>query len=80
MKNYIKPGISFQSLELATSIAAACVYKAEFDPGTCPTEIPGQPGLMVFQEGNNGCLIYSPDGDGFICYHVPTADSNVFES
>ncbi|MBR5232621.1 MAG: hypothetical protein IKW03_00275 [Clostridia bacterium] len=79
MKNYIKPGISFQSLELATNIAAGCVYTATLAPAECPVDIPGQPGLSVFQE-ETGCMLYSPEGNDLICYHVPTADSNVFES
>lgn len=79
MKNYIKPDISFQKLDLTTNVSAGCEYSATSDPGACPAEIPGQPGLTVFLE-NSDCMVYSPEAGGLICYHVPTADSNVFES
>jgi len=79
MKKYIKPVISFQNIMLSTNIAAGCVYSANQDAGVCPAEIPGQPGLTVFLE-NSDCMLYSPEAGGLICYHVPTADSNVFES
>lgn len=79
MSKYIKPEISFQKLSLATNISAGCQHSATLDPGVCRAEIPGQPGLYVFQE-NSSCDVYSPELGGLICYHVPTADSNVFES
>ena len=79
MKTYIRPDISFQKLNLATNVSAGCQYSATFDAGKCPAELPGQPGLTVFLEGSE-CMVYSPDLGGLVCYHVPTADSNVFES
>jgi hypothetical protein len=79
MKTYIKPDISFQKLDLTTNVSASCEYSATFEAGTCRVEIPGQPGLYVFQE-TSGCMVYSPELGDLICYHIPTADSNVFES
>lgn len=79
MKNYIKPDIAFQRLDMATTVSAGCEHTATLAAGTCPAPIPGQPGLTVFQEGSD-CMVYSPELGGLICYHVPTADSNVFES
>lgn len=81
MKKYIKPDISFQKLNLSTNISAGCEHAAKNAEGFCPVDIPGQPGLTVFAENpDSGCMLYSPDLGGLICYHVPTADSNVFES
>ena len=79
MKTYTKPAIAFQSLMLATNISSGCIYSATANPAECPVEIPGQPGLTLFLE-NSACMMYSPEADGLICYHVPTADANVFES
>lgn len=79
MKTYIKPDISFQKLDLTTNVSTGCEYTATSAAGSCPAEIPGQPGLTVFQE-TSGCMVYSPELGGLICYHIPTADSNVFES
>lgn len=78
MKKYIKPDISFYKLNLSTTVSAGCQIQATHDPEICPVEIPGQGGLTVFQKG--GCMVYGPGmGDG-LCYHVPSAESNVFES
>ena len=79
MKSYIKPNIAFQNLTLSAGIVNACVYKSQQDAGVCPAEVPGIPGLTVFQEDSQ-CETYSPELGGMICYHVPTADANVFES
>ncbi len=80
MKKYIKPEISFQKLNLTTNISAGCEYTAQNAPNSCPVEIPGQPGLTIFQENSGVCMLYSPSIGDTICYHVPTADANVFES
>ncbi len=79
MKGYVKPTVVFQSLSLSTTIAAGCAIDSTHDAGVCPVEIPGHPGLTVFAEGTE-CLTYSPGIEDQICYHVPLADMNVFES
>ncbi len=79
MKNYIKPDISFQRLNLSSSVSLGCAVESTHDAGKCPVEIPGYPGLTVFPEGSE-CTTYSPGFEDQICYHVPTADLNVFES
>jgi hypothetical protein len=78
MKKYIKPDISFFELNLSTSISAGCSIPANSEPRACPVEIPGQPGLTIFPEGV--CMAYGPGLEDTICYHVPMADLNVFES
>ena len=79
MKKYVKPLISFFELNLSTSISAGCnIYKTEAEL-ICPVQIPGQPGLTIFQE-TTGCVAYTPGMQDTVCYHVPTADLNVFES
>lgn len=81
MKKYIRPDISFQELNLTTNISAGCSQVAKHDPGVCIVEIPGNPGLYIFQDNaTSGCNTFLPNPEDFICYHVPTADTNVFES
>ena len=80
MKKYVKPDISFQKLNLSTDISAGCAQQAQQAEGICAVQIPDNPGLYIFQESSNTCNIYLPNSDDFICYHVPTADTNVFSS
>ncbi len=79
MNRYIKPNITFQSLNMATTVSAGCSLNATQAERMCPAEIPGNPGLTVFPEDSE-CVMYSPDMNDTICYHVPMADINVFES
>ncbi len=79
MAKYVKPTISFEPLNLSAAVSPGCAINSTHDAGVCPVEIPGQPGLTVFTEGS-GCFAYSPGMEDHICYHVPMADMNVFES
>ncbi len=79
MKNYIKPDITFQKMNLSTDISTGCAVSSTQDPKKCPVDIPGQPGLTIYTEGSE-CIAYGPGWEEQICYHVPVADLNVFES
>lgn len=75
--NYSKPTISFQNIALATAAGAACVYKANFQYGSCVVEIP-EWGEYVWDDSiSSGCTISTED---FGCYNVPTSTSNIFDS
>ena len=78
MKNYIKPAISFQGLIMTANAAGGCAHKANSGEAACPVELPGLPGFTVFVEG--ACVLTTPEDAAQICYHVPQADVNVFES
>ena len=78
MKNYIKPAISFQGLIMTANAAGGCAHKAKNAEAMCPVELPGLPGFTVFVE--NSCMLTTPEDAAQICYHVPQADVNVFES
>lgn len=81
MKKYVKPEISFQELNLTTNISAGCSQVAQHDAGKCIVEVPGNPGMYIFQDDvTNNCNTFLPNPEDFVCYHVPTADTNVFES
>lgn len=78
-KNYVKPQIIFESFELSSSIAAGCALlstpQAEY---VCPVTDP-EFGYTIFSSG--GICDYSAPGDNDqICYDVPLAGTNVFES
>ncbi len=81
MKKYIKPDISFQKLNLSTDISAGCSQVATTAEGVCSVSIPGYPGMYIFQDDpSNNCNTFLPNPEDFVCYHVPTADTNVFSS
>lgn len=81
MIKYVKPDISFQSLTLNTDISSGCSQVAQHEEGSCIVQIPGNPGMYIFQDDPyNNCNVFLPNPEDFICYHVPTADTSVFSS
>ena len=79
MKKYVKPSISFFELNLSTSISTGCNIYSNNAEYQCPVQVPGQPGLTIFEKGT-GCVAYSPNMQDTICYHVPLEGMSVFES
>ena len=75
-KKYSKPGISFHPLALSADLSAGCTLLSNFAEFSCPVMIP-EWGETVFTY-NSGCD-WSND-DVYVCYHVPTASSNIFSS
>lgn len=86
-KAYSKPEIMFESFTMSTSIAAGCEeIFGLYARGVCG--IPGSaPGMTIFNRdaaGNNctadaDAIPGDPMYDG-LCYHVPTASENLFNS
>ena len=74
-KSYIKPSIAFQKLAMSSDLSAGCTMELSSAEFSCPIMIP-EWGETVFTESN---CDWSND-DYYICYHVPTAGSNVFGS
>lgn len=74
-KKYTKPSISFQSLAMSTDVHASCAMEITFAEFICPVMIP-EWGETIFQEYN---CDWSNE-TGYVCYHVPTIDTNIFGS
>ena len=75
-KTYVKPEISFVDFTLSASIAGACTHEGNFDNGdSCRYE---DNGYFVFSEKNSGCDFTINNKE--FCYHVPTADTSIFNS
>lgn len=76
-EKYVKPQIIFEEFSLNTSIAAGCELKT---PLASSAENCGYPirGGVVFVNGAD-CTIEQDAYNGF-CYHVPTEQSNLFNS
>ena len=73
--NYIKPTITLEKLSMSSELSASCEFDINFAEFYCPILIP-EWGETVFT--NQNCD-WSND-DYYVCYHVPTAGSNVFGS
>lgn len=81
-REYVKPTIYFESFVLSTNIASDCAKKTGIPTnGTCGLDMGG---YVIFVESNTGCDIdVVLNGDGSyegICYDVPTASTNLFNS
>ena len=74
-KSYIKPSISFEKLSLSTDLSAGCSLNVSFAEFVCPVMIE-EWGETVFTQNN---CDWSND-DLYVCYHVPTAGTNIFGS
>ena len=74
---YIKPMAAFQSLNMSSNIASGCSIGQTFQEYACPVNVP-EWGISFF--GENNCDYSTPDAYDMVCYHVPTADHNVFSS
>lgn len=78
-KIYSKPEIMFDSFTLTTNIAAGCGNKINTQvDGACGIELPGYG--VVFLDGVAGCKDHPIEEDDVYCYHVPTADTKLFNS
>ncbi len=74
-KRYAKPNITFQKLAMSADLSAGCSMNVSFAEFDCPIMIP-EWGETVFTSSN---CDWSND-EIYVCYHVPTAGTNVFGS
>ncbi len=79
-KTYSTPGIKFESFELAANITAGCeMLLVNSTEGVCPVSVTEWGGMTYITQAAV-CDRTPPGGEDSICYHVPTADNNVFSS
>ena len=77
-KNYIKPFVTFEKLTTSNPASAGCSLNVNFAEFSCPILIP-EWGETIFASNSTPVCTWTND-DFYICYHVPTAGSNVFGS
>ena len=81
-KVYSKPEILFESFAMSTNIAAGCYYTNVThgrDEYGCGYKL-DRYNKVIFTSGM-GCTTTEDDGDyNGICYHVPSEESNLFNS
>lgn len=79
-KEYTKPDILFESFSLNTSIANNCERQTNTPSRMqCAAFLPDVP-VPVFTTEITGCFIKTAGVYNGICYDVPTADNNLFNS
>lgn len=79
MKNYIKPAISFQALNMATAVSDGCNMSANSAEYQCPVKIPNWGDETVFTPADCTWATNNP-AEFDICYHGPTGIVSVFGS
>ena len=78
-KAYMKPQIVFDSFVLTEDIAAGCtLLNSNMQPYVCAV-LDQELGFTIFSD-YEFCDSTPPGGNDTVCYHVPTADWNVFSS
>ena len=83
-KTYTKPAVFFESFTPCTAIAAGCEVKTHTPAARkCGIEMP--PDVIFLSSMGNVCtlpwdLVDSSGMFDNICYHVPEADNNLFNS
>lgn len=78
-KTYVKPAIMLNSFELYLSVSVGCSFQATSAQMQCPVAMEEWGGATIFTDAV-GCILTTPDMTDFVCYHVPMANANVFES
>lgn len=82
-KKYEKPDILFESFALSQSISAGCeMIAGNAAQYVCPVLVktPGFDDDRYTIFGDGTCDSKPVGGNDSICYHVPIADNNVFNS
>lgn len=78
-KSYVKPLIGFQSFAMPLSVSSGCTFLSTSGEMVCAIEMEEWGGATIFTEEID-CMLTTPQWTDRVCYHVPLANSNVFES
>lgn len=77
-KQYVKPAMFSETFDICDSIAAGCGIAVGSTENVCGYSVPGVG--YIFITGVGGQCMFTPgDGDG-VCYHIPTAETKLFDS
>ena len=76
--SYSKPAITFQAIPLVVGGGTGCFYNPSATGRNCVIEDTDL-GITIFSSDNSACEYGPADGDN-ICYTVPLADANIYNS
>ena len=76
--SYSKPAITFQAIPMVVGGGTGCYYNPEAtgSHGTIEDEF-GDKLFLIFPDP---CTVTPPEGETNICYTVPLADANIYNS
>lgn len=77
-KQYVKPAMFSEAFDICDSIAAGCGIAVGSTEHDCSYSDPTLPGVSLFIVGG-ACTMPPGDNDG-VCYHIPTAETKLFDS
>lgn len=73
---YMKPAFQFHQIPLVTGAGTGCYYRATHDDYVCPV-LDEDLGVTIF---SSRPTCQRTTGGGNVCYNVPVADYNVYNS
>ena len=74
--SYGKPAISFQAIPMVVGGGTGCFYETTSAAYICAV-YDEDLGMWIFSDTSDGCQLLS---EGNICYTVPMADTNIYNS
>lgn len=78
-KQYVKPAMFSETFDICDSIAAGCGIAVGPTRETCGYSDPTLPGVIFITGVGGPCMFTPGDNDG-VCYHIPTAETKLFDS
>ena len=78
-KQYVKPAMFSEAFDICDSIAAGCGIAVGSTEHDCGYSFPGVSGFLFIVGGGSFTIV--PPGDNYgVCYHIPTAETKLFDS
>ena len=78
-KQYVKPAMFSETFDICDSIAAGCGIAVGSTEHDCGYSFPGVSGFL-FIVGGGACTIVPPGDNDGVCYHIPAAETKLFDS
>lgn len=78
-KQYVKPAMFSEAFDICDSIAAGCGIAVGSTEHDCSYLVPGI-GCSLFITGVGGPCMFTPGDNDGVCYHIPTAETKLFDS
>ena len=76
--SYSKPAFTFQAIPLVVGGGTGCFYNPSATGSNCVI-YDDDLGISIFADENSACMYKPADGSN-ICYTVPLADQNIYNS
>lgn len=77
-KQYVKPAMFSETFDICDSIAAGCGIAVGSTENVCGYSVPGVG--YIFITGVGGPCMFAPGDNDGVCYHIPTAETKLFDS